>query len=70
MPALAGAKVLTDGTLEGLDGLPHDAGPAIVAQLLELLVTLIGEPLTLRLVRDAWPDATVNGVDAENGERP
>ena len=31
----------------------------VVAHLLGLLVTFIGEPLTLRLVRDAWPDASV-----------
>jgi hypothetical protein len=68
VPTLAAAKVHIDGTLEGLDGLPHEAGPAIVAQLLELLVTFIGEPLTLRLVRDAWPEAT--GADAENEEQP
>ena len=64
--------VRPDGTLDGLDGLPHDAdaGTSIVARLLELLVTFIGEPLTLRLVRDAWPDAPVTEPDAGNGEQP
>ena len=35
-----------------------DAAVAITAHLLGLLVTFIGEPLTLRLVREAWPDAS------------
>ena len=34
-----------------------DAAVSIITYLLGLLVTFIGEPLTLRLVRDAWPDA-------------
>ena len=39
-----------------------------MAQLLGLLVTFIGEPLTLRLVRDAWPNASVAGMDAGSEE--
>ena len=31
---------------------------AIIAHLLELLIVLIGESLTLRLIRDAFPDAS------------
>ena len=70
-PELAAAQVRADGTLEGLPD-DHDAGAgvAIVAQLLGLLVTFIGEPLTLRLVRDAWPDAPVTGTDAGSGGQP
>ncbi len=70
--ALAGAEVpsvrtLTvkpGGSLEGLHELAsdapqggRDAAVAITAHLLALLVTFVGEPLTLRLVREAWPDA-------------
>ena len=64
-PALQTVTLKPDGSLNGLDVLPVDAtsgGPeaavAIIAQLLGLLITFIGEPLTLRLVREAWPDAT------------
>lgn len=32
-------------------------GSALVAQLLELLVTFVGETLTVRLVQDVWPKA-------------
>lgn len=36
-----------------------EAAVAIIASLLELLVTFIGEPLTLRLVRESWPNASL-----------
>lgn len=62
VPSLAPAQVRPDGSLEGLGGVePNqdvDAGAVVVAQLLGLLVTFIGEPLTVRLISDAWPDAT------------
>jgi hypothetical protein len=63
VPALRGATVSADGRLEGLEQLATHPGSvaaaaavAITAQLLGLLVTFIGEPLTLRLVREAWPN--------------
>jgi hypothetical protein len=66
-PALRSAKVTADGRLEGLEQLATRVGSvagaasvAITAHLLELLVTFIGEPLTLRLVRNAWPDASLD----------
>lgn len=65
VPALRNVKVNTDGNLEGLEDLVAGAGAAgieaataIAAHLLGLLVIFIGEALTLRLVRDAWPDAS------------
>jgi hypothetical protein len=39
-----------------------------VAHLLELLVTFIGAPLTLSLVRDKWPDASMDGTDLRTTE--
>lgn len=69
-PELDPVKVNADGSLEGFDGIEQkDAGVALVAQLLGLLVTFIGEPLSLSLVRDAWPEAFANGIDAESGEK-
>lgn len=66
-PLVETVKVKPDGSLEGLEALAVDAtngGPeaavAITAHLLGLLVTFIGEPLTLRLVRDAWPDGSLD----------
>ena len=67
VPSLAAVRVRADGSLEGLDGSDRDAGAVVVAQLLGLLVTFIGEPLTLGLVRDAWPEATVTVADVSSG---
>jgi hypothetical protein len=62
-PSLEKVQVKEDGSLERTGALEShqgmdDAGGAVlVAQLLSLLVTFIGPALTLRLVRDLWPDA-------------
>ena len=65
VPALDRVTVKPDCSMEGLTELTANAaagefhGPtAITAHLLGLLITFIGEPLTLRLVREAWPDAS------------
>ena len=58
-PLLQGVSMRADGSLEGLEQVSSDAALAIIAQFLGLLVTFVGEPLTLRLVRDAWPDASL-----------
>jgi len=61
-PSLQTAKITPDGRLEGLeepavDARKHvEAATAITAHLLALLVTFVGEPLTLRLMRNVWPD--------------
>ena len=61
--SLSRVTVNPDCSMEGLEALAAEdaddavkAGTAIAAHLLGLLVTFIGEPLTLRLVREAWPD--------------
>lgn len=71
-------QVHADGSLEGFDGIVRSeeagaatqAGTILVAHLLELLVTFIGAPLTLRLVRDIWPDASMEGVDLRTEGKP
>jgi hypothetical protein len=76
VPWLASVQVRTDGSLEGFDAARgqlgavqcDEAGAVVVAQLLGLLVTFIGEPVTLRLVRDAWPDVSVTEMNAGSGE--
>jgi hypothetical protein len=62
-PPFRGATVGPDDRIEGLnptgaadDELWREAAIAVTAQLLELLVTFIGEPLTRRLVREACPE--------------
>lgn len=58
-PALAGVRIGENGALEGVAeiGKGEEDELVLVAQLLELLTTFIGESLTLQLVRDAWPAA-------------
>jgi hypothetical protein len=65
VPAMHGFTQKADCSLEGLEQLAAesrdvaiDAAVAITAHLLGLLVTLIGEQLTMRLVREAWPDTS------------
>jgi hypothetical protein len=41
-----------------------------VAHLLDLLVTFIGAPLTLRLLRNKWPDASMDRTDLRTEEKP
>ncbi|HZG53649.1 MAG TPA: hypothetical protein VEZ40_16090 [Pyrinomonadaceae bacterium] len=71
VPSLEMVHVRADGSLEGFDGIEGNregeagavagqAGTALVVNLLELLVTFIGEPLTLRLVHAIWPDASAD----------
>ena len=77
-PSLNMVHVSADGSLGGFDeieqsqevGAATQAGIVLVAHLLELLVTFIGAPLTLRLVRDKWPDASMDGTDLRTEENP
>src|SRR5471030_480785 len=67
VPSLQTVKLKPDGSLQGCEVLAVDAtngGPeaavAITAHLLGLLVIFIGKPSTLRLLREAWPDTSLN----------
>jgi hypothetical protein len=65
-PSLHSITEKSDGSLEGLEEVAADKGNsgadgsnaavAITAHLLGLMVTFIGEPLTVRLVCEAWPE--------------
>jgi len=60
---VGGLEGLNDA-LRGADpGRARDALSEALAQLIWLLVTFIGEPFTLRLVREAWPD---NSLDEQH----
>ena len=66
VPALGNATVSADGCIEGLEdtstrkGKAADAGTELTVHFLWLLVTFVGEPIAIRLVRDAWPDETID----------
>jgi hypothetical protein len=75
--SLRAVQVKADGSLEGLDGpearvTPEEmaeGGIVLVAQLLGLLVAFIGENLTLRMVREVWPNLRLNHWDFGKGDK-
>jgi hypothetical protein len=74
IPWLSALKVKGDGSLAGLEELHARAdrdklgegGVVLVAQLLDLMAAFIGENLTLRFVRDVWPEFPRDNLDSGN----
>jgi hypothetical protein len=74
LPWLSSVHVKTDGTLEGVEELHAYIGPneffqgrvVLLAHLLELLATCIGENLTLRLLREVWLKVPPNDLEFGN----
>lgn len=75
LPALAAVRVDAHGTLHGLPE-PEaqlgrtgsfEGGATLLAHLLGLLTTLVGEDLTQRLVRDVWPKLVLDTLDPAKG---
>jgi hypothetical protein len=72
-PSLSAVQVAADGSVKGLDELAsqtdkersRDGGAILITQLIGLLLTFIGEGLTLRLVQDVWPEAAFDGRVSE-----
>lgn len=73
-PSLGEVQVKEDGSLEWTGAIElqqcmneaaKEGGAVLVAQLLGLLVTFIGQTLTVRLVRDLWPDAPFEDMNSE-----
>jgi hypothetical protein len=73
--SLHAVRVSADGSLAGWDDIAIIAKPAeiaegsavLVTQLLGLLVAFIGENLTVRLVREAWPKFSFTDFNSGNG---
>lgn len=69
-PLLAGVQIKADGTFlyspqmeaQAASAEAVRAGAALVDQLLGLLITFIGEALTLRLVQDVWPQTALKDL--------
>ncbi len=78
VPSLSVVQVRPDGSLVGFDEIKHDRDAealekgrvVLVAHLLGLLATFIGESLTWRLVHDAWPDASIDNTDLRGEQTP
>jgi hypothetical protein len=76
-PSLSAVQVAADGSLEGQDKLEpqigtdraENAGAVLIAQLIGLLLTFIGRGLTLRMVRDVWPEAAFDGRVSEREKK-
>jgi hypothetical protein len=75
VPSLQSVQVRANGTLDGFNEIApllkeagsegaKQAGTILVACMLELLATFIGEQITLNLVRDEWPNASLQSVNA------
>ncbi len=74
VPSLQNVKIGMDGRLDGDEQIGAELGTgalggaaavAITAHLLGLLVAFIGEPLTVRLLRESWPDTHISFKNPE-----
>ena len=67
-PVLSSLEVKPDGSLQGLNGEAAQAGAVLIAHLLGLMITFIGESITLRLLHDVWLDLPDSEVKFERDE--
>jgi len=67
-PLLGAWEVKSDGSLQGLNGEAAQSGAVLIAQLIGLMITFIGEALTLRLLHDVWLDLPDSEVKFERNE--
>jgi hypothetical protein len=71
IPWLKIVRVNAQGSLEGLDAvqLPDaeiaEGEAVLVAHLIGLLATFVGETMTLQLLQQAWPEASLRGLNSE-----
>jgi hypothetical protein len=72
---LRAVHVKADGSLTGFEeyaslgpGQFAEGKVVLLAQLLGMLIALIGVRLTLRLVLDVWPKLSLDDLDLGNGE--
>jgi hypothetical protein len=79
-PLLEGVQVVADpvGGLDGLDAAVQGADPRrardalaeALAQLIWLLVTFIGDDLTVRTVREVWPEVHLDALHLDDEAAP
>jgi hypothetical protein len=78
-PSLSAARVISDGSLQGLGEIETqidkdkdragEGGIILIARLLGLLRIFLGEALTLRLLRNAWPGEAFDDRNAGSGRK-
>ena len=62
-PVLGAWEVKPDGSLQCLNGEGSQSGVVLISHLIGLMITFIGESLTLRLLHDVWlnlPGSEIN----------
>ena len=67
-PALGAWQVNADGSLENLNGEADESGSVLIAHLIGLMITFIGESLTLRILNGVWQDLPDSGLKFEKDE--
>ncbi len=67
-PDFDGWEVKSDGSLEALQGETAQSGAVFIANLIGLMITFIGESLTLRLLQDVWPDLLDSEIKSEGNQ--
>ena len=74
VPSLKNVRIGMNGLLDGVEQIDASSGTgvlgeaaavAITAHMLGLLVAFIGEPLTVRLLRESWPDTLISFKNSE-----
>lgn len=67
-PVLGAWEIKPDGSLAGMNGEAAESGVVLIAQLIGLMITFIGESLTLRLLRDIWVDLPGSEINSGRNE--
>lgn len=67
-PSLNSVDLQLDGSLVGISQEDTEAAFIILVNLLVLLVTFVGELMTLRLIFDVWPEASLDEADTSAEE--
>jgi len=67
-PVLGAWEVKLDGSLQGLNGEAAQSDTVLIAHLIGLMITFIGESLTLRLVHDVWLDLPSSEIKFERNQ--
>ena len=71
-PSFRTVRVEENGSLTGLREAAEvsEGAAALLVRFLELLVTFIGEDLTLQMLGAVWPELDKDGAADEESERP
>lgn len=67
-PALSAWEVQDDGSLQDSNGEAAQSGAVLIAHLIGLIMTFIGEALTIRLLHEVWRDLPDSEVKFERDE--